>query len=310
VRFIVLLVIAPLALGTTSVVIFRTYQGTASLWVEAPNYLGQSVAPAGWNSYLTPAQNQADTLQQLLTTQSFDEQIGERLQATGVIRNSAERGSIVASIPTRMKVTPEGSHLISLTFSYETQAACVGVLKAAIDLFQERLTALQSEEQNLNITFLTGQLNTAQARLAKSEQALQQYLLEHPAIHLGLPGQDSGIVDLDQRVHQVQLDRDQATQLQNELDQARFLGAAAQKVVETNTKVVDQPSISKAGFIGDGSSLKRALLVWLLCASVGTAYLVVLVWIDKTARDSKELERRLLVPVVTTIPYIRLQERF
>jgi capsular polysaccharide biosynthesis protein len=301
-RFAIVLIIAPLALGGASVAVFRTYQATASLWVQSPDTFGQSVTPSGWNSYLTPAQNQADTLQQLITTLAFDDQIGDRLVAKGVVANVDQRNAIVASIPIGMKVTPDGSHLVTITFSNASQTAGVGVIQAAVDLFLERQIALQRQQEDLSTTFLTGQLKTAQAQLATSEAALQQYLADHPGVRLATTGQDTGILALDQLVHQVQQNRDKTTQLQTELDQALFLGGAAQQLVETNTKLVDQPHITHAGITGDGSSLKRAVIALLVCLSAGIAYVVVLVWADKTARDTKEVQRRLRVPVLATIP--------
>src|SRR5579864_6520427 len=94
VRFAIILIVAPLVLGAATVVIFRTYQATASIWVESPDTFGQDVTPSGWNSYLTPAQNQADTLQQLITTLAFDNQIGDRMLAKGVVQNPDQRSAI------------------------------------------------------------------------------------------------------------------------------------------------------------------------------------------------------------------------
>jgi uncharacterized protein involved in exopolysaccharide biosynthesis len=308
IRFAIVLIVAPLVLGAATVVAFRTYQATASLWVESPDTFGQDVTPSGWNSYLTPAQNQADTLQQLITTLSFDNQIGDRLLAKDVVQNRDQRNAIVSSIPSAMKVAPDGSHLVTITFSSASQAVGIGVIQTAIDLFLERQIALQRQQQELRTTFLTGQLKTAQAEVAASEGALQQYLVDHPGTRLSTTGQDTGIVALDQLVHQVQRDRDNATQLQTQLDQAQFLGDAAQQLVQNSTKTVDAPRIAHAGITGDGSSLKRAVIALLICLSAGTAYVMLLVWADKTVRDARELQRRLRVPVLATIPSLRLQD--
>ena len=69
--------------------------------------------------------------------------------------------------------------------------------------------------------------------------------------------------------------------------------------------MVDAPSIAKGGLLGDGSSLKRALFSAVGCCAVAGAYLFILVFADKTARDPKEIERRLKVPVVVTIPTLQ-----
>ena len=54
VRFTIVLIIAPLALGGASVVVFRTYQATASVWVESPDTFGQSVTLTNPDGTLLP----------------------------------------------------------------------------------------------------------------------------------------------------------------------------------------------------------------------------------------------------------------
>jgi uncharacterized protein involved in exopolysaccharide biosynthesis len=307
VRFVILLIIAPMVLGASSALYFRSYTGTASLWVQIPSYLGSTVTPALWNIYLTPAQNQADTLNELLSTDAFVTQIGDRLMETRAITDDTELSAVLRSLSTHFQVTADGAHLVRLTFSNERQATCTAVLKVTIQLFQERLTAAQVEQADLSTTFLSGQLKAAQAKVNASQAALQKYLAEHPGLKAETT--PSAIeTDLDKLVAQLQKDQSDVTRLQADIDQVTFIGAAAQRLVETNTKLIDQPRITKAGLLGDSSSLKRAALVSLACFTLGATYLLVLVWADKTARDAKELDSRLKVPVLATVPRYNLLE--
>jgi hypothetical protein len=307
VRFAILLIIAPAALGAGSALIFRSYTATASLWIEAPNYFGQTVTPAGWNTYLTPAQNQSDYLNELLSTNSFVGQIGTRLMQTGVVTDSATDNAILSSFSTHMQVNPDGAHLVRLTFSNDRQSVCTAVLSVTIQLLQEQLAAVQVEQANLSTSFLTGQLTSATARRDKSQAALQDYLSKHPGLTVATT--PSAIqTDYDKLVAQVKQDQADVDQLQTQLTEATFLGAAAQQLVATDTKLIDKPAITKAGLLGDGSSLKRAALVALACFTLGAAYLLLLVWVDKTARDAKELDSRLKVPVLATVPRFDLLE--
>ncbi len=300
VRFAILLVLAPIALGATSALFLRTYEGTASIWVEAPNYFGQTVTPAGWNIYLTPAQNQSDNLNELLSTHAFGTTIAHRLMQTGVVSDAATADTIVSSFPSRLHVIADGAHLVTLTFSNERQAVCTAVLNVTIQLFHERLAAVQIEQADLSTSFLSGQLTSAKARLNTSQAGLQTYLADHPGLKIETT--PSAVqTDLDKVASQVRQDQAEVLQLQSQFDQAQFLGAGAQRLVETNTKLIDEPRIAGRGLLGDGSSLKRAALVVLACETLGLAYLLLLVWADKTARDSKEIENRLKVPVLATV---------
>jgi hypothetical protein len=294
-------------LGAGSALYFRSYTGAASLWIEVPSYLGQSVTPAGWNTFATPAQNQSDNLNELLSTDAFVNQIGDRLKQTGAATDDASINAILNSIATNLHVIPDGTHLVRLTFSNARQAICTAVLNVTIQLFQERLAAVQVQQADLSTTFLSGQLTSRKARLDGSQAALQKYLADHPGLTISTTP-PAIQTDLDKLVAQVRQDQNDVALLQTQLDQATFLGAAAQSLVATNTKVIDPPRITKTGLLGDGSSLKRAALVGLACLTLAAVYLLLLVWADKTARDAREIDSRLKVPVLATVPRYNLLE--
>jgi hypothetical protein len=182
------------------------------------------------------------------------------------------------------------------------------VLSATIVAFQARLTEGLKAQEQLSTSFLQSQLATALQHAADSEQALQKYRAAHPGV-LVAAGQ-SGYPELDRLAAQAQQDRDQVTQLQSQLGQAEFIFAAADRFIQNSTKVVDAPRITAGGLMGDGSSVKRAAVVWLAALGVAAIYLGLLVWTDKTARDIRELVSRLSVPVLATVPRLAGKEKF
>jgi hypothetical protein len=310
IRFAVLLILLPVPASIATLVYFRTVQATTNLWVQDPTYFGANVTSngvSGWNQYLTPAQNETDLLAQYLQTDSFISAIGDELARSGLDDNS-ERRELVRAIPKNMHVVSSGSHLVTITFSCDIPSRCAAVLSATIAVFEGRLVdALKAQEQ-LSTTFLKSQLVAAQQRSDDSQAALQKYMTSHPGAPIALAGQQSGYPELDRLVTQAQQDRDQVTQLQNQLAQAEFTFAAADRFIQTNTKVVDQPRITAGGLIGDGSSVKRAAVVWLAAIGIAAVYLVLLVLTDKTARDTKELASRMAVPVLATVPRLSAKE--
>jgi capsular polysaccharide biosynthesis protein len=54
--------------------------------------------------------------------------------------------------------------------------------------------------------------------------------------------------------------------------------------------------------------LKKAAVVWLAAIGIAAGYLALLVWMDKSARDSRELVSRLSVPVLATVPLLTAKE--
>ena len=313
-RFAVILILLPTPVSIATLIYFRTYQASTDLWVQNPTYFGSntnivgSSGVAGWNQYLTPSQNTADALNQYLQTTSFLYAVGDQMGADG-LANANDRNTLINSIPKNMHVTPNGSHLLTITFSCSKASDCTETLKSTITVFQARLTDELKAQEQLSTTFLQGQVNAAQQRADTSEAALQKYLAAHPGVPFSATGQ-SGIPQLDELVTQAQQDRDALTQLQSQLGQAQYTFAAADQYVRTSTKVIDDPSITAGGFLGDRSSLKKARIVWLAALGVAALYLALLVWIDKTARDTRELSGRLSVPVLATVPMLSLKERF
>lgn len=311
VRFAIILVLLPVPVSAATLIYFRTVQAATSIWVADPTYFGSNVNSntiAGWNQYLTPAQNEADQLGQYLQTKSFLDDVGVQLESAG-ITSAAERDKLINSIAKNLKVTPVGSHLLSLTFSCDHSSNCTAVLTATIAVFQDRLTQSLKSQEQLSTSFLQSQLTDAQKRSANSEAQLESYLNQHPGLAVSLNG-SSGIPELDRLVTQAQQDSAQVIQLESQLGQAQFTFAAADKFIQSSVNVVDPPRVTAGGIMGDGSSLKRAAIVWLVAAGVAAVYLAFLVWTDKTARETGELLHRLSVPVLATVPQLAARERF
>ena len=314
-RFAVILILLPVPASIATLVYFRTFQATTNLWVQDPTYFGSDVnvigsnSVPGWNQYLTPAQNETDDMTQYLQTTSFLDSIGAELEKSGV-GTPGERSKLIYSIPKYLHTTPNGSHLVTMTFSCDKAAYCTAVLAATITVFQDRLAEALKAQEQLSTTFLQRQLVTAQTKYDNSQSALETYLRAHPGVSVADPGSVTAYPELDRLVTQESQDRDKVAQLQSQLAQAQYTFAAADSFIKTNTQVVDTPRITAGGLLGDGSSLRRAAIVWIVAVGIAAAYLVLLVWLDKTARDTRELTSRLSVPVLATVPLLTSKERF
>ncbi len=303
IRFAALLLLLPMGIGAATVVLFPIYRATADLWVDNPNYFGASFSPIGWNQYLTPAQNQADTLSQLLGTDAFAAGLADRLAASGVVTDQVERRQVVGSVSTQLKINAAGSHLLTLTMSCERPPVCTQVLIDTIDLFREQQAKLEQSQADVGISFLSSQLSQAQASLKTAQDAQQRYLAAHPGLKADAASASTD-PELAQLMSEVAQTQANVADLQSRLNGVEYLSSASARLLDIGTRVIDAPHISKGGLIGDGSSLKRAALSGLVCVAIGLGYLFLLSWMDKTTRDLKELERRLRVSVVATIPVL------
>lgn len=307
IRFLILLVLIPTAVGVAFIIFFPSYKGSSSLWVDNPTYYGSRFTPVGWNQYLTPAQNESDSLTQLMSTQSFVGTLGDRLVASGAVTSNAELRQVLGSVYTTLKVKAIGSHLMTISVTCDRRPVCVAVLTQAITLFREQETKLQQDQADLGISFLSTELTQAQTSLKSAQDALSKYLADHPGLKpdAAVAATDSSLARL---MADVQQKQSTVNDLQVSLSQAEYLSSASTRIEQMGPRVIDAPHISNGGLLGDGSSLKRALLASAICFAVGGAYLMLMTWVDKSARDAKELERRLKVRVVTTIDKMRQVE--
>lgn len=307
-RFALVLIVLPIPATVATVIYFRTYEASTNLWIDDPSTLNASVKVPGWNTYATPAQNQADALTQMLATKSFDDALLDAAFQNGGITDAGQQQQIRLTVPLNIKVVPQGSHLLSIVYSCQKGSVCTAVLSATVTVFQQRLTAIQKDQQDLAVSFLQSQVTTATDHLKASQDALQKYLTAHPGLLLPTTYQIGMNPELDGLMLQLQQDTATLTSYEGQLGQAQYVAAAASRFIEVSTKTVDPPRITKGGFTGDGSSVRRALVVLAVCVSAAAGYLLFLAWIDRTARDGKELEHRLQIPVLASIPQLRLEE--
>ena len=301
IRFIVLLVLIPIAVGATTVLVFPTYKATADLWADSPTFYGDRFSPTGWSQYLTPAQNQADTLNQLVATNVFIKSLADRLTASKVVTNQAELTQVLVSVATKLKITATGSHLMKLTMTCDKRPVCVQVLASTIDIFREQQATLEKAQAKVGIEFLTSQLADANVSLKTVLDAQARFLAEHPALKA-----DAASASTSSELARLMADVQQATTnvntLQANLNTVVYQSSASNRIFELGPSVIDAPHISGNGLTGDGTSLQRAAIAAFVCGVIGLGYLFLLSWLDKTTRDVKELERRLKVPVVASIP--------
>jgi len=297
-RFVILLIFLPAAIGMITIAFFPSYRASSQLWVQSFADVGLGT-PSGWNSYLTPSQNLMDELQQLLATKAFNDDLYQSIVDSG-FTDAVQRADVAASIPS-IQVTAPGSRLLALSAGCDQRAVCVAVLSRLINLFRDQQIKLQQDQADVAISFFTQQLKTAKPDLKAAQDALERYVAEHPSLRTN-PNAATDDIAYNRLLLDVRDKQNKVDDLQSKLDRAQFIQSASDQVLQIGPKVVDPPRITGGGLLGDGTSLRRALFSAAGCFVVAAAYLFVLVLVDRTARDPRELERRLKVPVVATIP--------
>lgn len=305
-RFFLLFVVIPVALSAFCVYLFPTKQAAADLWVDQPSFFGVSTATtSGWNQYLTPAQNTADGLNQLTKTATYVHQLAARLDSTHIWRDRTERSDMLGTVSTALHIAQNGSHLVSMDVTCRRAAVCVAVLSVTIDIYRQSLSAQGQQQSKAAAAFYQGEINQALTKLNSDQDALSSYLNRNPQLQAG---DEQLVPEFGQLTSQVTQDQNNLATLQQKLDSIQLTANAADQVNNSVLRVIDPPAAISGGRF---SSLPKTQLsiVWAACVGLGVGWLLLLAWVDRTARDSRDLERLLRVPVVTEIRLMPAGER-
>lgn len=298
IRFATLFLI-PFALSACVTVVFASYRASATLAISDPSSFGATFVPIGWSTNLTPAQNLADGISQVVKTQAFSRGLSDSLSSSGASTGDTELQQVVGSIGTGLRVSPSGSHLVNVTYTCHRAGLCGQVLADAITSLRVQLVQTMRDQATATATFWSGQLKDSEASLATAQGALQSYEAANPNATINPNSGDPQLVLLMDTVKQWKA---KVIDAQDNLSLAQYQSTTSARLMQIGITVVDPPHLASSRYLGDGTSLIPAVITLLVGLAAGLAYLVLLVRTDRTARDPRALERRLGVPVVATIP--------
>ena len=175
-------------------------------------------------------------------------------------------------------------------------------------MLRDEQVQLEKDNAKAGIDFLNVQLTDARTQQQAAEDALQKYIVDHPGVKVD-PAAASNGVEASRLLNDVTQARQRVTSIQDQLSRDQYIASVSTTLYQAGPRVLDAPAITRGGLIGDGASLKKAAVAAGAIFAVGFAYLVLLGWLDKTARDTREIEHRFNVRVVATIPRLNSVER-
>ena len=164
--FVLSVILVPTLVGVLTSIYFRTYDATASLWVES-----QASATVDPSSSKTIADVYAGNLTQLLLTTSFRRQILDDLKAhDGVATGTSDlQDAWLKKIGSGVKVTTRGSNLIEIHFRDANSTIATAVVAAVVNDFQQRTLQIKK-----NATIQTVSEYEKQIRLIRDDVASAQ----------------------------------------------------------------------------------------------------------------------------------------
>lgn len=280
------------------------YQSQAVVWVSNP-VAGESSAIGYSSAYLTPAQNQAQVLNDLLATESFRIAV---VKSAGIVKET-DSDETVKRAAARAKVWAgfSGANLVTISSTAGSASDAQALAGGVIAEFGNRANDQFQRDSSISVTYYTQQLAVANQELATRQAALNDYLASHPK---AANPSNAESLDVNYRtlVDRVTTQSTLISQLQTSLQNVQLREAAAPQTQQAAFSVEDAPSKPDAPIatsVTKTLGLPMAGLVFGLM--IGAGYLYFAYRTDhsiRTADDLAALNVRLLgsVPALHAAP--------
>lgn len=293
-----LIVLAALGayLGLT---IQNQYQSVGVLNATSGDLLSD-LTTAGTRSfgYETPAVVTSRTINDLLSTERFLDDVIDNAQIRGSVESGAiSRGGLRGAVGAHAR----GDNLVILTATTPSRELSPALAQAVSDSFIDYVVTNDLGDQQIRVDTYAGQLEEYTSRLTEATDAYEAYMRDHP------------IADEDDRpfVEQLEIERLQADlqratdsflEAQANLDEANLSANVARTVVARQLSVVDVPSDPVAPLPHKREAAKTFLMFAMLGAVLSVGFVVARALLDRSLRTPDDVETRFGMDVLAVVP--------
>jgi uncharacterized protein involved in exopolysaccharide biosynthesis len=308
-------IVTPVAVLATPV----TYDTAVAVWVDHPTYLDYN---DGTSPYITPAQNQANRLTELLHTRTFQGDVAKRTSMASLVGSPTGDARISDLFSRAVTVGRSGDHVLTVQVQGPTPQLAFDLSNAIIDAYQEKTAADLADQSSTAVAFYQDRLQQTQQALSKATQDLHRYLAtlaansdDPSAVTTSATGglspavaNDPKAVVLQSAVTSAQTDYDNARKA---VDQAQFNTSAALQGQQVGFQVLDPPQMPTFAT----RPIKKIIIYPIAALAAGlllsAVVLVIVVVGDRSARGEYDLDPSLRVlGVVPVLNMKRTPKRF
>ena len=300
----------PLIVGAVSFVTTPLYyEGWTAVWLSQPTYLAATDQD---NRYLSPAQNQANRLTELLKTQSFVTDVARRTALAPLTGSAAGQERLQTLLVGQISMQPSGNNLLAIRYRATSPQVTLQVLQALLDAYTEKTSTDRTSQGTLAISFYESRVQATQDQAKQSTDALRRYQQARLSIDPSASADPTGSnapATADPQLMQLQsraeFDQKQLDEARASLDKARFQVDAADQGQDLSFQVIDPPRIP-SGASRDLKKLIIAPIAALLVGLIGsTVLLVILLASDRSIRAEADLVPP--VRVLGIVPRLKLK---
>jgi uncharacterized protein involved in exopolysaccharide biosynthesis len=179
--YLVPVILLPIVLTVYGFNKLTLYNSTALLWVDRP--IVTASGTSGWNPYLSPAQNEATDMQQLLASPSFVTGVVAMTDLAGRYDLNTDTGKTQADARLTSEVTivpaTVGPNVLSITVSDKERHLAQQLVQALLTYYQKYYQAHRLDLDQQALQFYQSQLQTAGVAVGQDSARIQDYCRAH-----------------------------------------------------------------------------------------------------------------------------------
>lgn len=274
-----------------------TAYGVANIWVDQSSLQQLTYVNQG----LTPAQNMASYLNQLLLSPSFDMRVVAKspLYFRQIPASVSQATVVTADLSTNAAATANGPNLVTITYTTKDLATATQVVRGILAQAATETAQLSQQQAIKNIAYDAKQVKNARSHYAAAASSLGAYMSAH---HIGSSQvdlrqlSDPNLALLYQSVQGAQAAESSAEQ------QLAAANTQEQQAIQNSFRVID-PATIKVAATSKKQEISRLAIPLVLGLLLGAGFIVFRTLRDHSLHSVDEVPLLLGLPVLTVVPF-------
>lgn len=295
---VLLLLLAATALGTYYLA--RTqYEATARIWVDKPA-LDSVLDPNAPSTFVSPGQQQADKITQLLQTDSFVADVLTNTTMLSRLSNEADRDRVIKDVRSKLSVTPLGTNTVKITYAGSDPVLCQQIVQGTIDQFRAWDLTSRVEQSAIESQFYQKQLQIYQDQADAAAKRVDDFQQAHPYPDPSSPQ----YLELQGLQRESESARSLLNATLTKIEQANAANSLSDTSRQAEFQVLDAPAVPTR----PAATLARLVEYIALGVAASLAFLLCVIafatWQDTTIRSADDLQHLTNVPLLDAIPHL------
>lgn len=303
--------IVVIVLGIASIFISKpTYISQAAFYVNKDSLLSSLTSvPQDGFSLSTPAKETVDQIKELLETDAFIRAIIQKTDLEAKMSmGPREVEDTLTEVRKAVWVNDLGNNTVNLGAAHENPRIAQQLASAMIDVFLQWKINAGREESDAALSFLQNLVDDYQKEIGSAEVELKSYLEAHPEPVKGeRPPLEA--IEISRLQNNLNTAMDRSKQALNNLESTQLSSAINESNIRQVYLLFDAPQLPTDS-ARSLRSIARDLIIYTLIGIMLTVVgLVATSFIDRTFRFREDIEQRLGLPVITSIPLLSSKKR-